>query len=73
VDALATREASSECCAADLSITRTRCWRDAALDGRGYIVVLDDADLIGLLRAVGDGNRIIIDGFLNSRLGLLLT
>jgi hypothetical protein len=47
--------------------------RDAALDGRGYIVVLDDADLIGLLRAVGDGNRIIIDGFLNSRLGLLLT
>jgi hypothetical protein len=47
--------------------------RDAALDGRGYIVVLDDADLIGLLTAVGNGNRAIIDSFLNRLLGQLLT
>jgi hypothetical protein len=47
--------------------------RDTALDGRGYIVVLSDTDLIDMLDAVESGNRALIDTLLNRRLNELLT
>jgi hypothetical protein len=47
--------------------------RDAALDGRGYIIVLDDDELANMLTAVAIGNRSTIDSSLNKRLSELLT
>lgn len=46
--------------------------RDTALDGRGYIIVLSDDDLCGMLAAVAEGNRSMIDAILNTRLALLI-
>jgi hypothetical protein len=47
--------------------------RDTALDGRGYIIVLSDDDLMQMLTSVEMGNRSLIDGMLNRRLAELLT
>jgi hypothetical protein len=47
--------------------------RDTALDGRGYIIVLDDDELKNMLTGVAVGNRSVIDGVLNRRLADLLT
>ncbi|MET4827821.1 hypothetical protein ABH972_005410 [Bradyrhizobium ottawaense] len=47
--------------------------RDTAIDGRGYIIVLSDDDLVQMLAAVESGNRSLIDATLNRRLGELLT
>jgi hypothetical protein len=47
--------------------------RDTALDGRGYIVVLDDDELVDMLSAIETDNRHVIDRTLNKRLSELLT
>lgn len=41
--------------------------RDAANDGRGYMLVFEDRDLLTMLTDVGDGNRSRIDQFLQRR------
>lgn len=44
-----------------------RC-RDTALDSRGYVVLLDDQDIVQMLQYVSDANRNAIDAFLSRRL-----
>jgi recombinational DNA repair protein RecR len=43
-----------------------RC-RDAASDARGFMVVLEDQDVISMLEMVADGRRGAIDQFLQRR------
>ena len=43
-----------------------RC-RDTANDQRGYIVVLEDSDIVEMLQLVVSNRRGAIDGFLRSR------
>lgn len=45
-----------------------RC-RDTANDGRGYILVFEDSDLIHMLDLVQQGSRLAIDRFLHRRFG----
>lgn len=40
--------------------------RDTAIDGRGFMLPLEDSDLIHMLELVRDGNRRLIDGYLES-------
>lgn len=47
--------------------------RDAALDGRGYMMVIEDEGIHEMLVMVATGRRDRIDGILNSRFNLLLT
>ncbi len=41
--------------------------RDAANDGRGYMLVLEDRDIVSMLEDVENGRRARIDGFLQGR------
>ena len=41
--------------------------RDAANDGRGYMIALDDTDICHMLRLVADGRRGSIDNYLRQR------
>jgi hypothetical protein len=49
-----------------------RC-RDTALDSRGYVVPLDDEDIIQMLTAVSNENRKAIDTFLRTRFDALIS
>jgi hypothetical protein len=40
--------------------------RDTAVDGRGYMLPLEDSDLIQMLEFVRDGNRQLIDNYLET-------
>ena len=45
------------------TVLMKRC-KDAANDGRGYMIVLDDGDIIKLLELVGGGRRREISQYL---------
>lgn len=47
-------------------LTRARC-RDAAQDGRGFVIVLTDADLHGLLGMISAGRRSDVERFFKRR------
>lgn len=55
----------------DRGLIIRRC-RDAVVDGRGYMVVLEDSDLDELLEAVEQGARGRIDAYLQRRLDELI-
>lgn len=50
----------------DMDMFVARC-RDTARDGRGYVIPLQDADIIEMLRCVERGRRQEVDGILNRR------
>jgi hypothetical protein len=49
-----------------------RC-RDAALDSRGYVIPLDDEDIIQMLTAISNDNRKAIESFLRARFDRLIS
>jgi hypothetical protein len=42
--------------------------RDTAIDGRGYMIVLEDSDVVEILEMIRDGRRQNLDGYLERRL-----
>ncbi|WP_157970959.1 hypothetical protein [Pseudogemmobacter bohemicus] len=42
--------------------------KDTAIDGRGYMIVFEDSDIIHMLEMIRDGNRPNIDNYLEQRL-----